>query len=55
MLNCNRYFNHSLHFQKTDTDYDDKTDIFALGLICFEILWEMPTDSEKSKVNIYQI
>ncbi|XP_046884838.1 interferon-induced, double-stranded RNA-activated protein kinase-like isoform X1 [Hypomesus transpacificus] len=36
--------------QKTDTDYDDKTDIFALGLICFEILWEMPTDSEKSKL-----
>ncbi|XP_062320368.1 protein kinase containing Z-DNA binding domains isoform X2 [Osmerus eperlanus] len=36
--------------QKTALDYDKKTDIFALGLIYFEILWKMPTVSEKFKL-----
>ncbi|XP_062320370.1 interferon-induced, double-stranded RNA-activated protein kinase-like [Osmerus eperlanus] len=36
--------------QMTETDYDEKTDIFPLGLICFEILWKMPTVSEKIKL-----
>ncbi|XP_067092134.1 protein kinase containing Z-DNA binding domains isoform X3 [Osmerus mordax] len=36
--------------QKTEMVYDKKTDIFALGLICFEILWKMPTVSEKLKL-----
>lgn len=33
--------------QKT---YDEKTDIFPLGLICFELLWEISTGSEKIKI-----
>ncbi|XP_046884836.1 interferon-induced, double-stranded RNA-activated protein kinase-like isoform X2 [Hypomesus transpacificus] len=36
--------------EQTETVYDKKTDIYALGLICFEILWKMPTVSEKLKL-----
>ncbi|XP_067092133.1 protein kinase containing Z-DNA binding domains isoform X2 [Osmerus mordax] len=36
--------------EQTEMVYDKKTDIFALGLICFEILWKMPTVSEKLKL-----
>ncbi|XP_045557784.1 protein kinase containing Z-DNA binding domains isoform X3 [Salmo salar] len=36
--------------QKTGGKYDEKTDIFSLGLIWFELLWYMSTVSEKSKV-----
>uniref|UniRef100_A0A8C8C3A3 Protein kinase containing Z-DNA binding domains n=1 Tax=Oncorhynchus tshawytscha TaxID=74940 RepID=A0A8C8C3A3_ONCTS len=36
--------------QKTGGKYDEKTDIFSLGLIWFELLWHMSTVSEKIKV-----
>nr|XP_023996831.1 interferon-induced, double-stranded RNA-activated protein kinase [Salvelinus alpinus] len=36
--------------QETGGKYDEKTDIFSLGLILFELLWFMSTVSEKSKV-----
>ncbi|KAM9558412.1 protein kinase containing Z-DNA binding domains isoform 1-T1 [Salvelinus alpinus] len=36
--------------QKTGGKYDEKTDIFSLGLIWFELLWYMSTLSEKSEV-----
>ncbi|XP_045568272.1 eukaryotic translation initiation factor 2-alpha kinase 3 isoform X1 [Salmo salar] len=36
--------------QKTGGKYDEKTDIFSLGLIWFELLWYMSTVSEKIKV-----
>ncbi|XP_036801832.1 protein kinase containing Z-DNA binding domains isoform X1 [Oncorhynchus mykiss] len=35
--------------QKTGGKYDEKTDIFSLGLIWFELLWHMSTVSEKIK------
>uniref|UniRef100_A0A4W5JW73 Uncharacterized protein n=1 Tax=Hucho hucho TaxID=62062 RepID=A0A4W5JW73_9TELE len=37
--------------QKTAGKYDEKTDIFSLGVICFELLWYMSTVSEKIKVS----
>ncbi|KAK6329566.1 hypothetical protein J4Q44_G00015440 [Coregonus suidteri] len=36
--------------QKTGGKYDEKTDIFSLGMIYFELLWDMSTVSEKIKV-----
>ncbi|XP_064780585.1 protein kinase containing Z-DNA binding domains isoform X3 [Oncorhynchus masou masou] len=36
--------------QKTGGNYDEKTDIFSLGLIWFELLWHMSTVMEKMKV-----
>ncbi|XP_054653930.1 interferon-induced, double-stranded RNA-activated protein kinase [Dunckerocampus dactyliophorus] len=36
--------------QKTKNTYDRKVDIFALGLIYFELLWRMYTYSEREKL-----
>ncbi|KAL4641368.1 interferon-induced, double-stranded RNA-activated protein kinase-like isoform X1 [Arapaima gigas] len=36
--------------QKTMRNYDRKVDIFALGLIYFELLWALTTTSEKADV-----
>ncbi|XP_029557879.1 protein kinase containing Z-DNA binding domains isoform X2 [Salmo trutta] len=36
--------------EQTGGKYDEKTDIFSLGLIWFELLWYMSTVSEKIKV-----
>ncbi|KAI4873414.1 hypothetical protein NFI96_016662 [Prochilodus magdalenae] len=38
--------------QRTQSSYDKKVDIFALGLIYFELLWIFTTQSEKSVVGI---
>ncbi|XP_030628152.1 LOW QUALITY PROTEIN: protein kinase containing Z-DNA binding domains [Chanos chanos] len=36
--------------QKESVNYDEKTDIFPLGLICFELLWKISTYMEKDKM-----
>ncbi|KAL7853310.1 hypothetical protein AOLI_G00201540 [Acnodon oligacanthus] len=36
--------------QENQMEYDEKTDIFPLGLIWFELLWKIPTKMEKSKM-----
>ncbi|XP_062867759.1 protein kinase containing Z-DNA binding domains [Trichomycterus rosablanca] len=36
--------------QENQTDYDEKTDIFTLGLIWFELLWRMFTEMERIKM-----
>ncbi|XP_036443559.1 protein kinase containing Z-DNA binding domains [Colossoma macropomum] len=36
--------------QENQKEYDEKTDIFPLGLIWFELLWKIPTVMEKSKM-----
>ncbi|KAK2922061.1 hypothetical protein Q8A73_001546 [Channa argus] len=36
--------------QKSEKDYDRKVDIFALGLIYFELLWKLSTAHEKQMV-----
>ncbi|XP_041726432.1 protein kinase containing Z-DNA binding domains isoform X2 [Coregonus clupeaformis] len=36
--------------EQTGGKYDEKTDIFSLGMIYFELLWDMSTVSEKIKV-----
>ncbi|KAL6470724.1 hypothetical protein MHYP_G00218430 [Metynnis hypsauchen] len=36
--------------QENQMEYDEKTDIFPLGLIWFELLWKIPTVMEKSKM-----
>ncbi|XP_017539433.1 protein kinase containing Z-DNA binding domains isoform X1 [Pygocentrus nattereri] len=36
--------------QENQIEYNEKTDIFPLGLIWFELLWKIPTKMEKSKM-----
>ncbi|KAK6488804.1 interferon-induced [Huso huso] len=36
--------------QKTQNKYGNEVDIFALGLICFELLWRLETDNERARV-----
>lgn len=36
-------------------NYDEKVDMFALGLILFELMFPMVTDSEKAEVNSHMI
>ncbi|XP_028983466.1 interferon-induced, double-stranded RNA-activated protein kinase-like [Betta splendens] len=36
--------------QKSKTTYDRKVDIFALGLIYFELLWNLPLGPEKKEI-----
>ncbi|KAF4106151.1 hypothetical protein G5714_013813 [Onychostoma macrolepis] len=36
--------------QKNKRNYDEKTDIFPLGLVWFEMLWKISTGSEKVKL-----
>ncbi|XP_018595767.1 protein kinase containing Z-DNA binding domains isoform X2 [Scleropages formosus] len=36
--------------QENQSTYDEKTDIFPLGLIFFELLWTMGTMAEKNKI-----
>ncbi|KAK2824097.1 hypothetical protein Q5P01_021272 [Channa striata] len=36
--------------QKTRSTYDRKVDIFSLGLIYFELLWTLPTGTEKKAI-----
>lgn len=35
--------------------YDRKVDIFAVGLIYFELLWKRHTDMERNKVSVNSI
>lgn len=35
--------------------YDRKVDIFAVGLIYFEIIWKLPTKMERNKVSVMGI
>ncbi|XP_048863713.1 uncharacterized protein LOC125738600 [Brienomyrus brachyistius] len=36
--------------QEKQSEYDEKTDIFPLGLIFFELLWKMKTGAERAKL-----
>ncbi|XP_062374940.1 protein kinase containing Z-DNA binding domains [Sardina pilchardus] len=36
--------------QQDQRKYDEKTDIFPLGLICFELLWKVSSGSERAKI-----
>ncbi|KAL2083311.1 hypothetical protein ACEWY4_021084 [Coilia grayii] len=36
--------------QMIQSEYDEKTDIFPLGLICFELLWKLTTGFERAKI-----
>uniref|UniRef100_A0A673FNX6 Eukaryotic translation initiation factor 2-alpha kinase-like n=1 Tax=Sinocyclocheilus rhinocerous TaxID=307959 RepID=A0A673FNX6_9TELE len=37
--------------QKNKKNYDEKTDIFPLGLVWFEMIWDISTGSEREKVS----
>lgn len=41
----------SILWQKNEKTYDRKVDIFALGLIYFELLWKFSTSHERKAVS----